>query len=161
MIIRSPEDCPKLRAKVEDEENNQYDVFALYNITKPASPHGQCCKASFPKAKVNSRLLKIYFEKKVENDSSLPSVKGFQLFITSNAKGHYSKLNSFNTNGIYMKTYAKESGYKVYKIKINQEINLEEDPKSHCKNFEDRNGYEKVYKTSHSPNMSKACLEHV
>ena len=139
-ILKSTKDCPDLRAKLEDTENNVYDVHASYNITNPVYPNGRCCKASFPEAEENSRLLKIYFELKFENESSL---EGFQMFLLSKTKSHYSKLDSFNTNGIYMKAWAKESNYQIYKIIINQE-NIEEDFNAHCQNYEGINNYEKV-----------------
>ena len=143
-IIKSPKDCPEIRAKLEDQEKNEYDVYASFNITNPVYPNGRCCKASFPKAEMNSRLLKIYSEMKLDNVSNLSLVKGFQMFLMSNTKSHSSKLNSFNTNGIYMKTWAKESSYQIFKIKINQEVQLQEDFKAHCQNYVEINDYDKV-----------------
>ena len=65
------------------------------------------------------------------------------MFFSSQESSHIQKLNKFNTFGNYLKTSKNDSGYAMYNVKLHEDIQLEDDPKTNCKNYQDKRGYAK------------------
>ena len=143
-IIKSEKDCPFFKAKFEKSNSEERKWWtSAFNLTNTAYPSGRCCKVFFPEEITrNSRVLKVLT--KVHVESSPPNVEGFQMYFSSKETSHIFKLKKFNTHGIYLKMHLDTPGSKYYTVKIDEEYDLEEDPKVQCKNYKTRNGYAEV-----------------
>ena len=137
-VIKSPADCPTLMALFENLKDY---VNIPLNLTNLVYPQGRCCKAFFPKEASTTSVLKIYF--KVMEDDNLPSVEGFQMYLSSQEESHIFKLNNFNTNSP-LKSFLSKRGYALYNAKLYEEILLENDPKVQCRNYVEKYGYAEV-----------------
>ena len=138
--LKKVEDCPQVYALFENSNLQHDKVF--FTLTRHSNPHGRCCKAIIPDKANESSLMSFYV--KIMTKNNLPKVAGFQLLLSSQKTYHKDKLSQFNTNGITLKIYVEKPGYALYRVKLHEEFQLEEDPKINCRNYDSPNDYEKV-----------------
>ena len=79
------------------------------------------------------------------------------MYLTSKESASYLMKNQFNTNGAYLTASNKTLGYKLYKIKLFEDISLENDPHFRCRNYEMHGDYNRVFSFSH---LSTVCFTH-
>ena len=133
-VLKSAADCPVLR---DDETYKPLNLNFV--LTMSVFPYGRCCRAAIQEN--NDKVQKMYFRVKLKDN--LPQVEGFQMFFSSQESSHIHKLNKFNTFGNYLITSKNDSGYAMYVVKLHEDIQLEDDPKTNCKNYQDKRGYAK------------------
>ena len=73
---------------------------------------------------------------RVKFKENIPQVEGFQMFFSSQESSHIQKLNK-------IKTSKNDFGYAMYNVKLNEDIQLEDDPKTNCNNYKEKRGYAK------------------
>ena len=138
-LFKTVKDCPKLEANFEDDKYRRKKITLNLTMTRFNHPHGRCCLAIIPTDTKKYTLIhlyaKIYWISKID---------GFQLYLSGKKVSHIHKLNNFHTNGLPFIALAKDSGVHKWKIKVQEEFQLEDDPKVSCKNYEEERGYAKV-----------------
>ena len=139
-IIKSAKDCPQLEALFRNMNKKFINISST--VTNLAYPNGRCCKAVLPKKASETSVLKMHFKVLIKNN--LPKVQAFEMFLSSQETSSVLKLHNFNTN-IPLKANKKQKGYTLYNVKLLKEFILEEDPKVKCKNYDEKNGYAKVF----------------
>ena len=133
-ILKSEKDCPVLL------DDKTYKPLNLnFVLSKQVFPYGRCCRAVIQE--YNDKTQKMFF--RIKFKENIPQVNGFQMFFSSQESSHIQKLNKFNTFGNYLKTSKNDSGYAMYNVKLHEDIQLEDDPKTNCKNYQDKRGYAK------------------
>ena len=80
----------------------------------------------------------------VTDERGRNSAKGFQVYFASQRSSHVLKINNFNTKGQIFRAYEKDTVYTVWKIKVFEELLLEDDLKNPCKNYPKKKDYSKV-----------------
>ena len=137
--LKTLNDCPLVLAIFEDLRE-QLEV----SWTMLDKFHGRCCKPTIPKTSQNHNLISILIYIKRDNISVSSKIEGFETFLSSQFTSHISKMDTFNTNGISLKMYAENEAYNRFKIKVLESVQLEDDPKAPCKNYNRVNDYAQV-----------------
>ena len=142
-IFKSVQDCPLLVALFEHSKFGKRRIRLNFNITKFTHPQGRCCHAIIPVNAEKYHLMELYTEKNVSKNAT-SAINGFQLYLLGKKVSHIHKLNNFHTNGLPFIVSEKDSGYHNWKVKVQEEFQLEDDPKVSCINYEEERGYAKV-----------------
>ena len=144
-IYKNLEDCPKMNLVLENDVQNLMYKKVNFTLTKPSQRHGQCCHAIVPEEATKFLLQKMHIRAKIENRTR-SKFRGFQVFLLSQEASHLYKINNFHNRGYTKSLKIDEKDYSCswWKVRIHQEYLLEEDPKTHCKNYHKIKGYSKV-----------------
>ena len=77
-------------------------------------------------------------------------VEGFQILLSGRDSENIFYKDSFNLDGVKLKTSVKEPGYKLYDVKMSKEIYVQDHEDFRCKNyanFGDYNSVRRQYKS--------------
>ena len=132
----SVEDCPKIRVLFEDETL----IYMNMTLARMTIPQGLCCQPIISDEAGKSGVVYIA----VIDERGKNSAKGFQVYFASQRSSHVLKINNFNTKGQIFRAYEKDTVYTVWKIKVFEELLLEDDLKNPCKNYPKKKDYSKV-----------------
>ena len=147
-VMKTEADCPSARVKFEEKGRMIKSKLSL-KLTRPTYPHGRCCKLKLPKRGSSSVLHQIYFRiflSKYKNKK----IKRFKMFLSDPVTASPFQENqmiggSLQTELIDLE--AKEDiGYNIYKVKVHEEIHLEDNPSYICRSYS-------------SPGQYDGCLE--
>ena len=156
--FKTVKDCPYMQAGFEDDEYGRNIIVLNFTLTRFSHPHGRCCQAIIPTDSEKYSLIELYAYAKVYGNSR---IDGFQLYLSGKKVSHIHKLNNFHTMGGPFIARAKHSGIHKWKIKVQEEFQLEDDPKVSCMNYKEERGYAKVcfkMKTeSHYKDGAESC----
>ena len=147
-IMKTEDDCPNARVKFE--ENGKIIKFDLsLTLTRPTYPHGRCCQIKLPNRGSSSVLHQIYFRifnSKYKNEK----VKRFKMFLSDPVSASPFQRNKMVGGSLQTEPIglgAKEDiGYNIYKVKVHEEIQLEDNPNYKCRSY-------------FSPGQYDSCLE--
>ena len=82
----------------------------------------------------------------VNNSTSMFQNKTrFQTYLSSKESFHVLKVDTSTTNGFSIESNTE--GLQRFRIKLQQKIQLEDNPDAQCKNYKKRNEYSQVCKT--------------
>ena len=106
-------------------------------------PFGTCCQVERPTIQNRFKLRGILLRSYLKSKSNL--IEGYEMYLSDNASSSLIERNRFNIDGSPLKTPAKVEGYgyKLYNVKIKEDVYLENDPQFSCRNYKDIT-YEKV-----------------
>ena len=142
-VIRTSEDCPETKVKFLDTKNDKIEYVSLsFELTSEVYPSGKCCKALIPDQASNSTIGGLLV--RIQLNDNLPSVEGFQVFMSDRKSSNKYHRKKFIVDGIELKANKKELGYILYNLKIYKEIYLVDNKKYACKNYQHIDGYDKV-----------------
>ena len=133
-VIKSVSDCPELRAVFKDDEKIE-EIQLEMNLTRVMYPNGRCCRAVTPDMSRKKIISEIFF-KEYTNDSSRPNVTGFQMFLSDQMSASFFRPLKFNIDGEPLKSLRKKGGYVTFRVKIHEELHLEDDPHFPCRDYQ-------------------------
>ena len=109
-------------------------------------PFGTCCQVERPTIQNDFKLRGILLRSYLKSKSNL--IEGYEMYLSDNASSSLIERNRFNIDGSPLKTPAKVEGYgyKLYNVKIKEDVHLENDPQFSCRKYKDIT-YEKVLYT--------------
>ena len=138
VMLKSIKDCPGLHIRFH---RIQKYTEVKFELAYSGNPPSQCCRAIIPENSKEESVITINVYYLLKKN---PNIEGFQIFLSNQESFHKLKMHQFNTNGIILKTFKKDSGYKVFKVRIHDHIHLEEDSKIQCKNYKKKTDYAEV-----------------
>ena len=92
-----------------------------------------------PEEASNMTLGGLTFKVMLENNP--PLVEGFQILLSDRQSANAYHRKAFSIDGADLRSSVKESGYKLYDLKIYKEVYLENNKKFHCKNYRSHGDY--------------------
>ena len=134
--FKSLDDCPTVNPLFEGVTG---EVSSIPNIelTRVIHPFGRCCKVSIPSAPKGTKSflsMRIY--------SKNPDlIEGLRIFMTDKNSASDFEMNQLRVNGPTLE--CGNSQVEVNRVKVYEEIDLEEGPNSECKNYE-KSTYQQV-----------------
>ena len=137
--LKTLDDCPFVLAMFE-HFHEELEV----SLTMLDKFHGRCCKPTIPTTSQNNSVDRLLIRMDRNNIRVDSKIEGFETFISSQRTSHISKMDTFNTNGISLKMYAEKDVVNRYKIKVLESVQLEDDPKAPCKNYNRVSDYAQV-----------------
>ena len=145
--ISSLDDCPNVQVVTDTNFQN-----IPTKLTRATFPLGRCCQADMvsPLSKPPTNVL-IHFPKNKTLDSD-----GFLVFVTDKDSATDYEINQMKISGPEIE--CNKQDVALYKMKIFAEINLENDPKLKCRNYDEENSFHKV-KELEIYNFSTTCLQ--
>ena len=132
--IKSMEDCPMTIAHYEKDLATKTKIVPM-SLTKPVHPFGICCKTDIPEtprefeSMVNVRVS--------SNNSGL--FRGLRIFLTDQNSASEYELNQLRVNGPSIE--CSNNQLLLYRAKVYEDVDLENDPQSKCRNYEEGNSF--------------------
>ena len=74
-------------------------------------------------------------------------VEGFQILLSGRDSENIFYKDSFNLDGVKLKTSVKDPGYKLYDVKMSKEIYVQDHEEENYANFGDYNSVRRQYKS--------------
>ena len=136
--IKTLEDCPHFIAKFRIDRN-LVDVPLRFNLTKVKFPNGRCCRVLRPKEAEKYEINYIYFHNYYSNFTNYTT--GFHAYLSDTKSATFYEPQKFVLEGPPIKSFNKRTGWINYKVKVLEEIHLENDPNFPCRNY----GYDGEY----------------
>ena len=143
-IIKTEDDCPSVKVKFQRKGKIIKSKLSL-KLTRPVYPHGRCCQIKIPHPGPDYVLHQIYFRiypSKYRNNK----IKTFKMLLSdpeNSSPFHQSQMigESLETSKL-----TEDVGYHLYKIKVHEEVQLENNPNYMCRQYD-------------SPGLYDSCLE--
>ena len=152
-VIQSTSDCPELWAVFRDEKEAT-EVLLEMNLTRVMYPNGRCCRAIVPELSKRKILSDLYFREFVKNFSKM-NISGFQMFLSDQMSASFFRPLKFNIDGESLKSDRKRGGYLQFRIKIHEEIHLEDDPHFPCREYHYPGAWLEIISEKYFQNNSK------
>ena len=133
--LKSLKDCPEIfgRFKINGKFRLKTTKLIL-ELTRVLYPNGRCCRVIKPKEAEKNILSYMYLYVEYSNFTNYTT--GFNLFLSDHKSASLIQPPKFVIDGPQFNTNSKQTGYKKYRIKLLEEIHLEEDPHFPCRNYE-------------------------
>ena len=131
-ILKKVEDCPSVENSYAWYEPNKSDPVDFkhikFELTKGLYPNPICCKVIHPKDAQNKIMngLEIAFK------SSSRNYKSMKVLISDKVSSSVFEQHNTNVLGDKILSPQNENGYNHFKVKVFQEIHLENDPNYPC-----------------------------
>ena len=136
--IKSMEDCPKVTGRFK--VNGRYETIHLQlTITRVLFHSGKCCRVVKPKEADNYTISYIYSVVKFAKFTNYTT--GFHIFFSDQKSALVVQPQEFLMQGIPLKFSTNQPGLMKYKIKVLEEIHLEEDPNYPCRKYNHNGEY--------------------
>ena len=129
------DDCPKTRMLID----NNFPTIPM-KLTRATFPLGRCCRADMV-SHVTPQNILFHFPKNKTIDKD-----GFRLFITDKNSATDFEINQMKISGQEIECNNQE--VSLYKIKISSVVNLDNDPKLKCRNYELGESFHQVFQNS-------------
>ena len=150
-VIKSEDDCPSVKVKFQNNGKIIKSKLAV-SLTRPMYPHGRCCKMKIS-TQPEDILHQIYFRiypAKFENKK----IQSFKMFLSdpdSSSPFHESKMT-----GETLETgkLTEVFGYHLYKVKIHEEVQLEDNPNYSCRQYLQPGDYDRCLESEFSQQIS-------
>ena len=131
-VIKSTSDCPELWAVFRDDKKTE--ILLEMNLTRVMYPNGRCCRAVAPELSKQKILSELYFKEYAKNFSRM-NISGFQMFLSDQMSASFFRPLKFNMDGEPLKSDRKKGGYLQFRVKIREEVHLEDDPHFPCREY--------------------------
>ena len=136
-VMKTEEDCPSAKVKFEEKGKIIKSKLSLI-LTRPMYPHGRCCKIKLPNRGPSSVLHQIYFRIFLSKYTN-KKIKRFKMFLSDPVTASPFQDNkmvggSLQTESISLGPKG-DIGYTIYKVKVHEEIQLEDNPSYRCRSY--------------------------
>ena len=131
--IKTIADCPQLVAKFEID-GNLVDIPVRFNLTKVKFPTGRCCRALRPQEAETYDINYIYLHHYFSNFTNFTDA--FNAYISDTKSATFFEPQKFAIEGPKLNCFIRRPGWIDYKVKVLEEIHLEDDPHFPCRNYE-------------------------
>ena len=134
--IKSVQDCPKVNGRFKID--GQYVTRTLnLTLTRVLYHSGKCCRVIRPKEADKYIIGYIYSIVKFSKFSNFTT--GFHIFLSDHKSAIIVQPQEFIITGFQLKFLLNQQGLVKYKIKVLEEIHLEDDHNFPCRKY-DHNG---------------------
>ena len=132
--IKSVKDCPTGKAYYEKDLATIVKTVPM-TLTKSVHPFGRCCKATIPETQNDFETL---VNIRVSSDK-YEVFNGLRLFLTDQNSASDYELNQLRVNGPSIE--CNNDQLLLYRTKVYEDIDLENDPQSNCRNYEEGSSF--------------------
>lgn len=136
--IKTLEDCPEVIAKFKIDGRLE-DVPLSVNLTRVKYPNGRCCRVNKPKEADKYVLFHIRYHTYIRNFTNFTN--GFHMFLSDQKSASFFRAQKFATEGPQLTSNHKKLGWITYKIKVLEDIHLENDPNFQCSKYKNNEEY--------------------
>ena len=131
-MFKSSADCPSIGAKFRTAEKLQTEYFEMF-LMRGIFPNGSCCRALQPRLAGDLILNTLFYTVSVSQSNT-----GFKMLLSDRESAAFFMMNKFNLEGSQLVSEHSKPGQEKYKIKIMEEIHMENDPNYSCRNYQPR-----------------------
>ena len=105
-------------------------------LTRIVHPFGRCCKATFEEPPRDFQTL---INVRISSHEINGTINGLRLFLTDQNSASDFELNQLRVNGPSIE--CSNNQLLIYRAKVYEDIDLENDPQSSCRNYDEENSY--------------------
>ena len=132
--IRTTEDCPMVVA-IFKVDNKKVKRTLVLELTRGLYPSGRCCAAQIPPEAAQYPVYEI--DVLLDNRNIInQNIRGFKILLSDQTSSSIFQLHKFNMEGSPLEVAMEEGGYRKYRLKMFEEIHLEDDPKFPCRKYQ-------------------------
>ena len=129
--IKTTADCPRAVANFKVKNKKLRTELSLV-VSRGVYPSGRCCTAITPPEAEKYPVYELDFL--MDNGNQInENIKGFKILLSDQTSSSIFQLDKFNTEGSGLEIDLREGGYRKYRLKMFEEVHLEEDPKFPCR----------------------------
>ena len=133
-VIRTLADCPQVKAKFELNGTIEKTKLSV-SLSRAVYPNGRCCRVIIPHIAKSNILHRLYY-RIYTNKYRNKNVNGFKMILSDPKSSSIFRQHEFNIDGERMSSRNRDHGYQEYKVKIKEEIHLENDPNFICNSYD-------------------------
>ena len=133
--IKSLDNCPKVYGRLKTHGQKEVkEIILSLELTRVSYPYGRCCRVIEPKEAEIDIITQIRFI--MEHSKMTNYTTGLNMYLSNKNSASLVQPPKFVIDGPQFNANSKQTGYKKYRIKLLEEIHLEEDPHFPCRNYE-------------------------
>lgn len=139
-MFKSSADCPQIGAKFRTAEKLQSESFEMF-LMRGIFPNGRCCRARTPRLAGDMILNTLYYTVAIptySNNQDHQVTTGFKMLLSDRESAAFFMMNKFNLEGSQLVSEHSKEGQEKYKIKIMEEIHMEDEPNYSCRIYQPR-----------------------